>query len=128
MNLTFRQIAVLLILVYLFLPVAGFAHVAAPKVTAMELRSTGGVELGSPCDHCPYSNEHESDCCDTTACSCAFHTPPSQNHRIRYAPVVGLIRLTESFRALPQVFLPIYVPPQNRCSEYVAGYIGTQPA
>lgn len=113
MHLTFRHMAVFLIILYLLIPVMGFAHAGVADVAPIDISSIGDV-AGSPCDHCPCSDEKGSQCCDSTSCSCSFHSPPVQGGQVRYAPVVIITRHTESFRMLPQVYSTIYVPPQNR--------------
>ena len=102
----------LLLIVYLFIPVMGFAHVTAPDAGTREIR-TVVADAGSPCDGCPCSNEEGSHCCDTGFCSCAFHSPPVQGIRLCYDPDVNIVRHSESFWMPPQVYLSIFVPPQN---------------
>lgn len=116
MYLTFRHMAALLIIFYLFIPVMGFAHVDVPDGGSADIRSIDGV-AGSPCEHCPCSDEQGSRCCDTTSCSCSFHNPPVLGVQMRYAPVVMITRTTESFWMLPQVYRSIFVPPQNQLHE-----------
>ena len=113
MPFTLRHMSVLLLIVYLFIPVMGFAHDAAPDAGVTEIR-TVAADDGSPCDGCPCSNEEGSPCCDTGFCSCAFHSPPVQGIQLRYDLDVNIVRHTESFWMLPQVYLPIFVPPQNQ--------------
>jgi len=115
MHLTFRHMAVLLIILYLCIPVMGYAYVDAPAVMAVDIRSSDGV-AGAPCKHCPCSDEQGSHCCDTISCSCAFHSPPEQGVQVHYTPVVIVTRHTDSIRKLPQVYGSIFVPPQNRFS------------
>jgi len=116
MHLSFRHMSALLIILYLFIPVMGFAHAGVPDAGTTDIRSLCAV-AGSPCDHCPCSEEQGSPCCDTDFCSCSFHSPPVQGVQVRYAPVVVIARRTESFWMLPQVYLPIFVPPQNQLPE-----------
>jgi len=112
MQLTFRHMSALLIILYLFIPVMGLAHVAVADDGATDIRAVGAV-TASPCDDCPCSDEQGSRCCDTDFCCCAFHCPPVQGVQLSYAPVVMVARHAESFWMLPQVYLPIFVPPQN---------------
>jgi len=112
MHLTFKHMALLLIILYLFIPVMGFAHVTAPDVGVTDIRSIDRL-ADSPCDHCPCSDEEGSHCCDTSSCSCSFHSPPEQGVQVNYAPVVIITRHTDSFWLLPQVYSSIFVPPQN---------------
>jgi hypothetical protein len=113
MHRALRHLSSLLIIIYLFIPVMGFAHVGDQGVAATEIRSIGAV-AGAPCGHCPCGDEQGSHCCDTGCCSCAFHSPPVEVLQPGYAPVVVIARHTESFRMLPQVYLSIFVPPQNQ--------------
>jgi hypothetical protein len=116
MHLTLRHISVLLIILYLCLPAMGFAHVDIPDsdVTQKGLR---GEATGSLCDHCPCSDEQDSRCCDTDFCSCAFNSPPVRGVQLNYAPVVLIVRHIEAFWELPQVYVSIFVPPQNPSPE-----------
>jgi len=113
MHLTFRHMAVLLIILYLCIPVMGFAHVDVPDVVAADIRSIGRA-ADAPCEQCPCSDEQGSHCCDTASCSCTFHSPPVQGVQVNYSPVVIITRHSDSFWMLPQVYSSIFVPPQNR--------------
>ena len=117
MQLRLRHISALLIILYLLIPVMGFGHDTAPDTRTTDIRSIGEV-AGSPCDGCPCSDEQGSRCCDIDFCSCAFHCPSVQGVQVRYAPVVIVARHAESFRMLPQVYLSIFVPPQNQFPDY----------
>jgi hypothetical protein len=112
MHPSLRHLASLLIILYLCIPVMGFSHAAVVDVAATEVGSLDAA-TGSPCGHCPCSDEQGSVSCDTGCCSCAFHSPPAQSAQPGYAPVVVVTRHDESFWMLPQVYLSIYVPPQN---------------
>lgn len=113
MYLALRHTALLLIILYLCMPVMGFAHAGIPDIVSADIRTDGGV-AGSPCNQCPCSDQQGSHCCDTAFCSCAFHSPPVQGIQVHYAPLVSISCYTESFWKLPQVYRSIFVPPQNR--------------
>jgi hypothetical protein len=115
MHFTFRHMALLLIILYLCIPVMGFAHVNAAAAGVTDIRPIDRL-ADSPCDHCPCSDEQGSHCCDTSSCSCAFHSPSAQGVQVNYAPVVIVTRHDDSFWFLPQVYSSIFVPPQNRSS------------
>jgi len=108
--------AVLMIFLYLLIPAIGFAHVGAVDAGITEIRSQSAV-AGSPCDNCPCSDDQGAHCCDGTFCSCAFQSPPVQGIQVKYAPDVIIARHSEPFWLLPQVYLPIFVPPQNQFPE-----------
>jgi hypothetical protein len=116
MQSLFRHIAVLLVVIYLFIPVMGLAHAGVPFAGTAVIRTIDGRE-DSPCENCPCSQENDSHCCDSACCSCAFHCPPVQGMQVRYSPIVIIARHGEPFRAMPQVYLPIFVPPQNLLSD-----------
>ena len=112
MHRALSHVTQFLIVLYLFVPVMGFAHVDASHGGITEIQAVGGV-VGSPCDHCPCSDEQGSRCCDASSCSCGFHGPPTQGLQIHYAPVEIITRHAEPFRMLPLVYFPIFVPPQK---------------
>jgi hypothetical protein len=116
MHVSLHHISVFLIIIYLCIPVIGHARVDIPNAEKMNVRSVGEVP-GSPCEHCPCSDEQGSGCCDTDFCSCGFHTPPVPGVQLCYDPVVIIVRHIESFWKLPQVYFPIFVPPQNQSLE-----------
>lgn len=117
MHRAFRHMSLFLIVLYLLVPVMGFAHDDVPAGGLTVIQATGGV-VGYPCDHCPCSDEQGPRCCDAASCSCAFHSPPVQGVQLRYAPVVIIARHTDPFWMLPQVYRTIFVPPQNRVFGY----------
>jgi hypothetical protein len=116
MHVSLHHISVFLIIIYLCIPVIGFAHVDIPNAEEMNIRSVGEV-AGSPCERCPCSDEQGSSCCDTDFCCCGFHSPPVLGIQLYYAPVVVIVRHIESFWKLPQVYFSIFVPPQNQSPE-----------
>jgi hypothetical protein len=107
--------ALVLIAFYLLMPVMGFAHVDVPDAGVANFSTIGAV-AGTPCDHCPCSDEQGSRCCDSSCCGCAFHSPSDQGVQLSYTPDVIIARLGEPFVMLPQVYYSIIVPPQNRTS------------
>jgi len=117
MNLALRHMSLLLLILYLLVPVLGFAHVDGPDVRAGDSRSIGAI-AGSPCDGCPCSDGQGPRCCDAGFCCCAFHFPPLQGVQLRYDPVVITAPHAESFWMLPQVYLSIFVPPQNQIPDF----------
>jgi hypothetical protein len=114
-----RHMSVFLILLYLFVPVMGFAHTGIAEIRAR----TEVVDSG--CDHCPCNDEQGKHCCDSTNCGCSFQSPPEQGFQINYVPVVIVDRHREPFWILPQVYLSIFVPPQNQSRQH---YVHTDPS
>jgi hypothetical protein len=119
--------AMLLIILYLFIPVMGFAHAGVADVVVTDIRSIDRF-AASPCDHCPCSDGQGTHCCDTASCSCAFHSPPAQGVQVNYAPIVSITRHRDSFWFLPQVYGSIFVPPQNRSSANYSDVIENEAA
>ena len=116
MNLTLSYnytIAALLIVIYLALPATIFAHVAALEAN-LASEATYGTTTAAPCDNCPCSDREDSDCCDTTFCLCECHAPIGQGLSLTYSPMIATQSFKEPSWSLPQIFRPIFVPPQNR--------------
>jgi len=106
--------ATLLIVIYLALPATVFAHAAGLEiVSTSEAIYSAGATL--PCDDSPCPDRQDSDCCDTAFCLCECHAPLGQNLRLDYAPVIAVQNVLEKAWSLPQVYRPIFVPPQNLC-------------
>jgi hypothetical protein len=104
-------IGTVLIVIYLALPATNLAYAATQEATSTQEAYSSTTT--APCDSCPCSDGQGSDCCDTTFCSCACHAPLSQSLRLVYAPMIVIHRFREPTSSLPQVFLSIFVPPQN---------------
>lgn len=116
MTLSFAHnqiIACVLIVIYLSLPVTLCAQSVVSDVEGASAPAISSTANTSPLDTCPCSDGHDADCCDTTGCSCACHAPLGQKVLLAYAPVVVVLNFREPFWLLPQVYLAIFVPPQN---------------
>jgi hypothetical protein len=105
-------IATLLIVIYLALPATVFAHAASLEFV-LTSEATYSAEATVPCDDSPCSDGQKSDCCDTAFCICECHAPVGQNLRLNYTPVIASQNFWEKSWSLPQVYRPIFVPPQN---------------
>jgi hypothetical protein len=103
-------IAALLIVIYLTLPAANLAGAATSGVGLSPAETACST---APCSDCPCSDDESSGCCDKVFCSCACHTPLSRGLRLTYAPVMAIQSFLEPYWSLPQVYRPIFVPPQN---------------
>jgi hypothetical protein len=106
-------IGTVLIVIYLALPATNLAYAATQEASAPSAEEAYSSTTTAPCDSCPCSDGQGSDCCDTAFCSCACHAPLSQGLRLVYAPVIVIHRFREPTSSLPQVFISIFVPPQN---------------
>jgi hypothetical protein len=108
-----RYIALLLLLVLLFLPLGSLAQVGhGDSDGSQEVRVINISTDQLPCSGCPCSDESHSDC-DSNCFCCSAYAPVPDGIPFRYAPILSAITCFEKIRALPQVFIPIDVPPQN---------------
>lgn len=102
--------ATVLILISLALPATTLAYGVAADEGGPVLMETAG---SAPSDDSPCSDEQDSDCCDVSFCNCECHAPIGRGLRLSYAPFVAARIVSETFWLLPQVYRPIFVPPQN---------------
>jgi hypothetical protein len=105
-------IAAVLIGIYLAMPTTIFAR-AISMETGVSTAQASYSTATAPCDDCPCSDGQNSDCCDTTFCSCACHAPLGHGLQLTYAPLLVIHNFREQSWSLPHVYLPIFVPPQN---------------
>lgn len=113
MNCTKNILAATMIVLYLLLPVQIFAHVTNFDTKITGLKISKGMVVKSHCNDCPCSHEQDSDCCDTASCNCSYQAPLVQHSWFTYSPVVKILLNPEPHWSLPQVYLPIFVPPQS---------------
>jgi hypothetical protein len=106
-------IAAALIAIYLVLPATALAKSGTMEGGVPSVQTVSAMTTSSPCNDCPCSDEKDSSCCDSAFCCCACHAPLSQGFQLAYAPVVAIQGFREPAWSLPQVFLSIFVPPQN---------------
>jgi len=106
-------IATLLIVIYLALPAANLAGAATLGVDLPSAQDTCSTATTAPCGDCPCSDDQTSGCCDKAFCNCACHVPLSRGLRLTYAPMIAVQSFLEPYWSLPQVYRPIFVPPQN---------------
>lgn len=102
--------AVLALVCILLAPVAALSHQAD-----LPLSSGSVVSSGCAACHDDAGQASQSDDCDTGACCCACHAPLA----IAAVAVPLPVAMASSFSVVtpsapPQVYLPIFVPPQNR--------------
>jgi len=76
----------------------------------------GLSSAGEPDSHCPCSDRHGSDGCNPSCscCSCcSFCAPLPAGMPRRTGQQTIAISMLEPFNFYPEVYLPIFVPPQN---------------
>ncbi|GFO68270.1 hypothetical protein GMLC_18490 [Geomonas limicola] len=126
-----RLTALLMICVYLILPLESFAghgapgSLAAPDATGVTIASNyhpfQDQVVSSPFEgagdsHCPCSDRHDTEGCDSSCscCSCcSYHAPLPLPLAWPAGNAERSCRLSDPFQFLPEVYLPIFVPPQN---------------
>jgi hypothetical protein len=138
-----RLIALLMMCAYLILPLDSLANVGSPfadhqqadgwqqgarsLASGASLNSDSSLELNGylqqttcssePASHCPCSDRHGSDGCNPSCscCSCCpCCAPLSAGIAWRVAQPTDSFSMLEPFKHFPEVYLPIFVPPQNR--------------
>lgn len=105
-------ISAVLICIYLAMPTTILAHAASMETDASTAQTLSGTAT-TPDDNGPCSDGQSSDCCDTIFCNCACHAPLGHGLQLTYAPLLIIHNFREHSWSLPQVYLPIFVPPQN---------------
>jgi len=94
----------------LMAPVAALSHQGMTDVVS-------SAAADADCDGCHHgaADSQQDDCCTTSACACACHAPLT----LKAIDVPLPLATASSFnsptpQAPPQVYLSIFVPPQNR--------------
>jgi len=75
------------------------------------------VSLDGPASHCPCSDRHGSEGCNfgCSCCSCSsYFAPPPPGIAWRLPQPATSFSMIEPLQYFPEVYLPIFVPPQNR--------------
>jgi hypothetical protein len=75
------------------------------------------THLGVPASHCPCTDRHGSEGCDfgCSCCSCCSYVAPLASGIVCRAPQPAIsFSMIEPLQYFPKVYLPIFVPPQNR--------------
>jgi len=106
----------LLAVLYLFLPAGNLLNAATPEFSAADAAVVTFVfsSDNSPCDDCPcHQEQKETGCCDTGSYGCSCHTTPPSSISSSYAPTIILTGFFEPVRKTLDVYLQIFVPPQN---------------
>lgn len=109
-----KYYGLLLIALYLFSPISGFAF-ASPVFHDNGLPGMDYSYLSSnatqPDQNLPTSEEQESNS-DELNCSCFCHIP-SIHLVVPYSPLTSSLETKEKYRILSGVYFSIFVPPQN---------------
>jgi len=103
-------LSILALATILMAPVAALSHQIKPDTVSSAVAD-------KDCDDCHHdaADSQKDDCCTTSACACACHAPLA----LKAITIPLPVAVTSSFVApepqqSPQVYLSIFVPPQNR--------------
>jgi hypothetical protein len=99
-----KCICLILLVLYLLLPMACFAHPCASCLGLPDSADTS--ETGHQ------SQSHQADSCDTSVCcgACLINSFAKVTFN---APLVVMTVTPEQYKMLPEIVMPIIVPPQN---------------
>lgn len=100
-----KSVSLLIILVYLLLPLACFAYPCDSYLDSQDTADSSG-KSGS------HSNSQDADNCDSTTC-CAEYTSKNALLNVIYQPLVSVNLPPKRYQKLPEVVIPIFVPPQS---------------
>ncbi|MBC7961609.1 MAG: hypothetical protein H7Y05_01550 [Steroidobacteraceae bacterium] len=109
-----RTIALVQLLVMLLLAVPVCCYELAPEQEKSAISLTAGAADADhdECPCCPDENKSDADNCPT--CSyCSYYAPLTPTLSTKYAPSIVQLICREHFTKLPDVHIPIFVPPQN---------------
>lgn len=87
----------------------GDKHAFQEKVDVIVVNSCPGQE--SPA--CPCEDKTDTGTCGSS-CGCPCHSPlTAEPFRVGCSRDIAVLALFEPFTVFPQVYLPIFIPPQN---------------
>ncbi|MCM2357156.1 MAG: hypothetical protein NDI77_03340 [Geobacteraceae bacterium] len=109
-----------LLLMVMILAVSGFCpgqeSRAAETLWGAAAQAAACDAGGAGADHCPScpdSGQSETDSC-ASSCYCSCHLPVTGlPFQLKHTPVISELVFFEPFTALPEVYLPKFIPPQN---------------
>jgi len=91
-------------------------YATAAELFGGELPGFSSAGLGETEKQCPFCppDEHSTPCPDGAACDCSGHSPLNLSPvQFGYFLPATPFHTCESFRALPEVYLSIFIPPQT---------------
>jgi hypothetical protein len=105
-----------LCLIVMVLTASGLCSCLDSHATEQAPGSATAAYCADDADHCPScpAGDHSSADHDAASCFCSCHLPLlTQDIVIRHNPVVSTLVSVETFSALPEVWLDLFIPPQN---------------
>jgi hypothetical protein len=113
-KIIYRIIALVQVIVMAMIAVPACCYELEPdhKKTSFS-QNVNAIDAGhDKCPCCPDENEADSENCST--CSyCSYYVPLTPTISTNYYPSAGRLISREQFTKLPEVNIPIFVPPQN---------------
>ena len=100
-----KTLSIIILLLYLLQPLACFALPCDSCLGNTDTADTSG-KSGS------HSQNQDLDSCDTTVC-CEENICHTSGINVVYAPLVLVISMFSRYQELPNVVIPIFVPPQS---------------
>jgi hypothetical protein len=98
----------------ILIAVQSFAHVL-PHGFANDIQQSKVETMQNPCNDCPCDDQHGERECDIACSCCSGIASLPENVIFRFSSIVTIVSPSEPLLQIPQVYLPIFVPPQN-CS------------
>jgi hypothetical protein len=100
-----KTVSLIILVLYLLQPLACFACPCESSIGSLDIVDTTD-QSGS------HSHNQDSDSCDSTLC-CADAVIPFSVISPNYTPIVSVYESPERYQHLPDVVIPIFIPPQN---------------
>jgi hypothetical protein len=112
-----RLVAALILMVITTLCVSMDCHAVGPRDSGLHATESADHHFTEPADTpcCPIDGHDHTDidhCASCLHCVCnalLAATAPI----LTYAPALSSLNLVDRFNTLPEVYLPIFIPPQN---------------
>lgn len=96
----------------ILLAVQSFAHVL-PHGFATDIQQSKVETMQNPCNDCPCEDQQGGRECDVVCSCCSSFASLPESVFFRYSSIVTIMSPSEPLSLMPQVYLTIFVPPQN---------------
>jgi len=112
--MTWRDIKIMCMVCFcLLLSVQAFARVI-PHGSVADVKQVASGTVQPPCNDCPCDDDHGGRECGP-ACSCCSESASLPGFVISVVTtIVEIASVPEPLFIIPQVYFPVFVPPQNR--------------
>jgi len=106
--------AILITCFCILIAVQSFVYVL-PHGLAPDIQQSKVVTMQSSCNDCPCEDQHGGRECDIACSCCSSFASLPESVIFSFSSIVTIVSPSEPLLQVPQVYLPIFVPPQN-CS------------